>query len=449
MKTVHHFAPVLLCLIMLVPCSAEQPNIVLIVADDLGYGDLGCYGSKTNRTPHIDNLAASGIRFTDFHSAGPMCSPTRASIMTGRYQQRIGRLFDGPLSGELDRHTGLPHSTTTIAELLKSAGYATACFGKWHLGFEPPWLPTRHGFEEFRGLAAGDGDHHTHVDRYGNEDWWHNESIEMEAGYTADLLTKYSVDFIERNTDKPFFLYVPHLAIHFPWQGPKDPPHRVAGKDYKEDKWGVIPNPADVAPHVKAMVEAIDSSTGAILATLARHSLREKTIVVFTSDNGGYTRYGKNFTNISSNASLRGQKGTLYEGGHRVPMIVSWEGKISPTLSSATTHTNDLLPTFASLASVEVPDLLWPDGMDLSGLMLRGTELPNRTLFWRAGKEWAARRGPWTGRHATARSEGEQKLQLFDLSRDISEQHDVSAKKPEIVTRLATEWNLWNSDMPK
>ena len=312
----------------------SKPNIILILADDLGYGDLGCYGSKVNKTPHIDALAKGGLRFTDYHSAGAMCSPTRASILTGLYPQRFGRMFDGALSGTTQRHLGLPLQATTIAELLKKNGYATGCFGKWHLGYQAPLLPTRQGFDVFRGLVSGDGDFHTHVDRSGNKDWWRNEEIVMDKGYTTDLLTKYSVDFIEAHRDAPFFLYLPHLAIHFPWQGPDDPPHRTPDKTWHKDKWGVIPDRGNVAPHVKAMIESLDTSVGAIIAALRKWDLEKDTVVVFTSDNGGYLTYGKDFRNISSNGPWRGQKMELYEGGHRVPMIVSWAGRILPGVTT-------------------------------------------------------------------------------------------------------------------
>lgn len=182
-----NLAPLLVQLFFVFPCASAPPNVVLIVADDLGYGDLACYGSNTNLTPHIDSLVRNGVRFTDFHSSGPMCTPTRVSILTGLYQQRFGPTFDNPLAGDTQRAVGLPHAAVTIAELLREHGSATSCFGKWHLGFQPPFLPTNQGFDEFRGLAAGDGDHHSHIDRYGNEDWWHNNEVEMESGYTADL----------------------------------------------------------------------------------------------------------------------------------------------------------------------------------------------------------------------------------------------------------------------
>ncbi len=372
---------------------AEKPNFVLIVADDLGYGDLGCYGSSKNKTPHIDALAAAGVHFSDFHSAGPMCTPTRAAMLTGQYQQRFGRKFDGALSGRSDRDQGLPLQAVTIAEVLKQNGYATGCFGKWHLGYVPPWLPPSQGFDEFRGLGSGDGDHHTHIDRQGRQDWWNNDQIEMEKGYTAELLTKYSVDFIERHRNEPFFLYVPHLAIHFPWQGPSDPPHRVAGKSYENDKWGIIPDPANVSPHVTAMVESLDKSVNEIVAALRRLRLSERTVVIFTSDNGGYLNYGSKYQNISSNGPLRDQKGSIYEGGHRVPMIFSWPGTIAPAVTSQAAHSTDLFPTLASFVGAAT-DKLKLDGLDLTPLLLRSESLPERMLFWRKGTLRAVRSGP-------------------------------------------------------
>ena len=432
----HKWIAILLCCLCLGQCLADAPpNVILIVADDLGYGDLACYGSATNRTPNIDGLAQQGVRFTDFHSSGPMCTPTRVSILTGRYQQRFGPVFDGPLSGETQRHLGLPDSAVTVAELLKKQGYATACFGKWHLGFRAPSRPTNQGFDEFRGLLAGDGDHHSHIDRYGNEDWWHNDQIAMESGYTADLLTRYSIDFINRNHERPFFLYLPHLAIHFPWQGPKDPPHREKGKDYKQDKWGIVPNRSNVRPHVQAMVEAIDASTGRILAELNRLELAERTVVIFTSDNGGYLTYGQEFKNISSNGLLRGQKSELYEGGQRVPLIVSWPSRISPRFSDALTHSNDFLPTICSLAGI---DSVESDGVDLSPMLLEGAGVGERTLYWRAGKEWAIRRGNWKLVNESGHPE------LFNLRHDVREQSDLHSKQPEMSRQLAEDWREWN-----
>ncbi|MEZ5384962.1 MAG: sulfatase [Prosthecobacter sp.] len=419
--------------------GAAPPNIVLIVADDLGYGDLACYGSKINPTPHIDALTATGVRFTDFHSAGPMCTPTRAAMLTGQYQQRFGRQFDGAL-GEAQHDQGLPHEAVTLAEVLKPAGYATACFGKWHLGYQPPWLPPDQGFDEFRGLGSGDGDFHTHIDRAGREDWWHGNELEMEGGYTTELLTRHSIDFIEKNRDRPFFLYLPHLAIHFPWQGPDDPPHRQKGKDYSKDKWGIIPNPADVSPHIKAMIRALDDSVGRIVAALKDRQLDRNTLVIFTSDNGGYLSYAPNFRNISSNGPLRDQKGSIYEGGHRVPTIISWPGRIQPAITHEIAHSTDLLPTIAQITGTSQP-VSATDGIDLSPLLFRGEPLPERMLFWRLGDKHAVRSGSWKLCINGKRTE------LFDLEHDVGETTNLAAQHPERVKQLRQAWEKWNADV--
>ena len=176
--------------------SSTKPSFVLIVADDLGYGDIGCYGHESNKTPHLNAMAAEGMKFIDFHSNGPMCSPTRAALLTGQYQNRFGRAFESALSAKAHARMGLPLRAVTIPEALKKVGYSTGMFGKWHLGYELPYLPTRHGFDEFRGLLTGDGDHHSHISRSGAEDWWHNEESEMEDGYSVDLITQHSISFM-------------------------------------------------------------------------------------------------------------------------------------------------------------------------------------------------------------------------------------------------------------
>ena len=420
--------------------NTQHANIVLIVADDLGYGDLGCYGNANNKTPHIDALARRGVRFTDFQSAGAMCTPTRAAMLTGRYQQRFGRKFDGPLSGLENRDEGLPYEAITIAEVLKGAGYATACIGKWHLGYQPPWLPPSQGFDEFRGLGSGDGDFHTRINRWGREDWWHNNRIRMEPGYTTQLITKYGVEFIEKHREQPFFLYLPHLAIHFPWQGPEDPPQRVEGNDYSDDKWGIIPNPANVRPHVKSMVESLDDSVGEIMVTLKNCNLDSRTVVIFTSDNGGYLTYGENFQNISSNGPLRDQKGSVYEGGHRVPTIVAWPGKIRPRVTDATAHSTDLLPTLANLAGATIEDLAL-DGLDLAPHLLHDEPLEDRTLFWRMDDEYAVRNGPWKLCFTNGQTE------LYRLDNDLGEAHDLADQQPELVAELTASWVEWEAQV--
>lgn len=420
--------------------SLARPNIVLIMADDLGYGDIGCYGNDDTRTPNIDALAASGLRFTDFHSAGPMCTPTRVATLTGLYQQRFGPKFDSAISGVRDYDFGLPLEAVTFAEVLKKEGYATGCFGKWHLGYKPPFFPLNQGFDEFRGLGSGDGDFFNHIDRSGREDWWHNNVNTPETGYTTELVTQHSVDFIKRHQDQPFFLYVPHLAIHFPWQGPDDPPHRVKGLDYANDKWGVIPDRSKVRPHVKAMIEALDQSVGDIVAALKQFSLIDNTLVIFTSDNGGYLSYSGGFENISSNGPLRAQKGSIYEGGHRVPTIAFWSGRIRPGTTNETAHSIDWLPTFASITGVSIENLRF-DGFDLTSLLTKGEALPERMLYWRKSDAWAVRKGPWKLTYER------DQLGLYHLDSDIGETVDLSHSMPERVDNLREAWKEWSRDV--
>ena len=427
----------------LLPISvlAKPPNIVLIMADDLGYGDIGCYGSKVNHTPHLDRLAASGMRFTDFHSNGPMCSPTRAALLTGRYPSRFGRRFESALSGSR-RDPGLPLKAVTIAEVLRERGYATGMFGKWHLGYEPPFLPTRQGFDEFRGLLSGDGDFHTRVDRSGNEDWWKNEVLNMEEGYTTDLITQHSVSFIEHHRDDPFFLYIPHLAIHFPWQGPGDPPHRRAGTAYYNDKWGIIPDRGNVQPHVTAMIERLDDSVGEIVAALEKGKLTDNTLLIFTSDNGGYREYRGGFKNISDMGPFRGQKATMYEGGHRVPMICSWPGKIAPGVNDETIMTFDLSSTIINLANATLKDEANFDGINLKDLLFHGSKLPQRTLFWRMGNGKAIRKGPWK-----VCIRGQDPPELYQLTSDPGESKNVASQHPEILRQLLEELSQWEKEV--
>ena len=420
----------------------QPPNIVLIMADDLGYGDVGSYGSTTNRTPNIDKLASGGLRLTDFHTNGPMCSPTRAAMLTGQYQSRFGRRFEAALSGA-NHDAGLPPEAVTIAEILGENGYATGMFGKWHLGYESPYLPTEQGFDEFRGLISGDGDYHTRVDRSGNADWWKNASLAPEpGGYTTDLITRDSVAFIESHRDEPFFLYVPHLAIHFPWQGPEDPPHREVGTNYQKDKWGIIPDRSNVSPHITAMVESLDKSVGEIIAAIEKNGLTENTLVIFTSDNGGYRDYAGGFENISDMGPLRGQKATLYEGGHRVPAIFSWPGKIAPAVSDETVMTFDLFPTFIELAGISPDKAKASDGTRLNDLLFQSEPLADRRFFWRMRADKAVREGPWKLVQRSKRP-----TELYHLGNDVGETTNLADAEPAIVKRLLGELSKWEADV--
>jgi arylsulfatase A-like enzyme len=422
--------------------SKAKPHFVVFMIDDLGYGDIGCYGGSV-KTPNIDRLAKSGLRFSDFHSNGPMCSPTRAAFLTGCYQNRFGRKFESALGGASGvAGSGLPLDAVTIAEVLRKEDYATGMFGKWHLGYKPPLMPTHQGFDEYWGMVTGGGDHHTHIDRSGNKDWWHNDKIEMEEGYTTTLLTDHSVDFIEKNKEKPFFLYLAHLAIHFPWQGPDDPGHRVEGKSYHKDKWGIIPDEKNVRPHVEAMIQSVDKSVKRVIEILEKNGLAKNTLVVFMSDNGGYIHYGHRFQNISSNGPLRGQKGQVYEGGHRVPCIASWPGKID---AGRTTHetvlTMDFFPTIAKMAGASLPAKQKTDGVDVSPLLFKRQAVEDRGVFWRKGSAKAARKGPWK---LVVRGKN---TELYNLTDDIGEETNLADTKTQKVKELREALAAWEKQV--
>lgn len=423
------------------PAARRPPNFVVILADDLGYGDLGVYGNKLNRTPHLDRLAREGLRFTDFHSNGPMCSPTRAALLTGRYQHRFGEAFEGALDDQAHQDLGLPANVPTIARTLKAAGYATGIYGKWHLGYRPPFLPPGYGFDDFRGLASGDGDHHSHVNRSGQPDWWHNDRLVSESGYTADLVTRHGIEFIDRNQQRPFFLYLPHLAIHFPWQGPRDKAHRVEGRGYHDlSKLGPMES-KDVSAKVREMVGAVDDSAGRIVKALDERNLSSNTMVLFTSDNGGYLTYQGGFHNISSNGPLRGQKTDVFEGGHRVPAIARWPGRIRPAVSDQTAMSFDLFPTFAELAGVNGEGV---DGVSLKPLLLGNRPLPSRTLFWRMRGKKAVRQGDWK-----LVWNGPEKAQLFNLRQDLGETTDRGDAEPDLRARLLRELAGWEAEVSR
>ena len=409
----------------------EKPNIILILADDLGYGDVGCYGSEIINTPHIDALAKGGMRFTDFHSNGPMCSPTRAAVLTGRYQQRCG--IEGVLSVKSNRDTGMAPEEVTFAEVLNAAGYATACLGKWHLGYTVPFIPVNQGFDTFRGFMAGGSDYHSHINRSGQPDWWKDDKLVPEQGYTTDLLTDHAIRFIEQNEDKPFCVYIPHQAVHFPFQGPNDKADRVVGGNYwSKAKYG---SRKDRKAAYKEMIESLDANVGRIVAAVKRLGLERKTLIFFTSDNGAYKWVG-------SNLPCRGQKTDLWEGGHRVPAVAYWPGKIrAGTVTHETSMTMDLFPTMTAMAGAKLPRGLKLDGTSLLPLLLEGKKLPERTLFWRFRKEHAVRKGPWK---LLVRGENQY---LFNLDDDIGEKNDLAGVKPEIFKALQAEYLAWEKDV--
>lgn len=409
--------------------SERPPNFVLIFCDDLGYGDLGCYGSTKNRTPHIDRLASGGMRFTDFYSSSPVCTPSRASLMTGCYPRRVGLHEDATGHWVLIPRSrrGLHPNEITIAEILKRAGYATACIGKWHLGDQPEHLPTRHGFDHYFGLPYSNdmqdrrrGDPPLPLVRQ-------EEVVEAPADQ-ATLTMRYTeeaVAFIERHRGHPFFLYLPHTFPHLPLHASEPFLDKSANGRYGD------------------AVEEIDASTGAILECLERLGLAKDTLVIFTSDNGSNGRNG------GSNAPLAGSKGSTMEGGMRVPMIARWPGHVpANSVCRELSTTMDVLPTFAALARGEPGEAL-RDGYDIRSLLFDEPDArtPYEALFYyRRRQLQAVRMGEWkyhlpldaihpnwTSPEPTR--EG-RKGKLVNLSEDLQERVDRSEEHPEIVRRM-------------
>ncbi len=434
----------------------RPPNIVVILADDLGYADLGSYGNPRNSTPHLDRLARDGLRFTDFHANGPMCSPTRAALLTGRYPQRVGieaalYLMHFPA----ERH-GLPASSSSLAQHLRTAGYATGLFGKWHLGHHPDENPVHFGFDEFRGLLCGEGDFAAQINRLGLADWWENETLKPAEtpANTTTLITDHALRFIQRHRAEPFFLFVSFTSIHFPWMRPTDAPARELGKTY----FGIdTPSNSRLGPHagtpalrevVQEMIRDLDRSTGRIVDLLRQLHLEENTLVVFTSDNGGYRNYlGRFHGQISDNGPFRGSKTSLYEGGHRVPAIAYWPGRIpAGRTSHALAMTMDLLPTALELAQVPLPraEHLRSDGISLVLHLLHDEALPERTVFWRFRGRRAARSGPWK-LHLSQQDVPT----LYRLDRDPGETRNLADFEPVIVEQLTRDILNWEQDVDR
>ena len=447
----------------------RQPNVVLLLADDLGYGELGCQGNQEIPTPHIDSIAAGGVRFTNGYVTAAFCSASRAGLLTGRYQTRFGYEFNPTGHRNEDPAAGLPASQKTIADQLQAVGYTTALFGKWHLGGTAAYHPYRRGFDEFFGFMH-EG-HYFVAPPYkgvttmlrrkslpnGQTGRWQSKNEKLiysdhmgynepdydadnplirggqpveEKEYLTDALTREAVDFINRASDRPFFLYLPYNAVHSPLQG----------ADRYMRKFDFI---QDIHRRIFAsMLANLDDSVGEVLAALEVNELMENTIIVFLSDNGGPTR-----ELTSSNLPLRGEKGQLYEGGIRVPFLMQWKGVIpakreyhEPVIST------DLLATFTALADAPLPKTKL-DSVNLLPYILGDRKgSPHEYLYWRTGNKQALRLGDWKTVLEPGRN-GSEKWQLYNLKSDLSESSDLASVKPEILKSLTDKWNAVNGEM--
>ena len=414
----------------------RKPNFIVIMADDLGYGDIGCYGNTEIRTPNLDALASGGMRFTDYHSNSAVCSPTRAALLTGRYQQRCG-MEDVIWAWGDARKTGMPLKEITFAEVLANAGYRTDIFGKWHLGYLEDFNPVRQGFDRFVGFVSGNIDYHSHIDNQGIADWWWNDKKRPEPGYLTDLITDHGVRFIEDNRNHPFCLYLPHHVPHFPFQGRNDRADRVEGQRASEP-YG---SRKDKAGAYREMIEVMDEGIGRIVQAVARLGISERTFIFFCSDNGAIQ--------LGSNRPLRGFKGGLFEGGHRVPAIAYWPGKIEPgTITDETVLSMDLFPTMIRLADAEAPPDIRLDGVDFSSVLMENASLGQRTVFWRLWGQKVVRMGSWKLLLDRGRDGRRPEIvYLFNLADDPAEQHNLARAQPERVREMRAALEGWEREV--
>lgn len=409
--------------------APRKPNIVLILADDLGYADLGFQGATDIPTPHLDRLAKSGVRFTNGYVSHPFCSPTRAGLMTGRYQQRFGH-ENNPKYDPKDEISGLPTNQTMLPQILKDAGYATGIVGKWHLGAAPKFHPMKRGFTEtFCFLGGG---HDYFQQELGGEPREYLIPIlkdgvpTPEPDYLTDALSREAAAFVRRHKDHPFFLYLAYNTPHTPVQpGPKYFDRLKHISDERRRGYA-------------AMVCALDEGVGQVMKALDETKLNEDTLVVFLSDNGGPIT-----VTACHNTPLREAKGTVYEGGIRVPFVMRWTGRLKPGVYSQPAISLDFLPTFAALAGAKLPPHV--DGVNLLPFV-EGKQkgAPHERLFWRAGGgvSYAVREG----RYKLVR-QGGQNEQLFDLEADIGESKNISDSKPEVHKKLHAAFEEWNGQL--
>ncbi len=412
--------------------GAQRPNVVLIMTDDAGYGDFGSYGAPDVRTPNIDRLAKDGVRLTDFYANGPTCTPTRAGLITGRYQQRVA--LERPLGAAADSALGLKVTGHSLPQLLKANGYVTALVGKWHLGWQPEFGPMAHGFDEFFGFKSGYIDHYQHTSSTGRPDLYENDRPVQVEGYMTDLVTERSIRFIERNAQRAFFLEVAHGAPHWPYQ----PPGRPSAARDSARHLGAFDDSTSTRADYVAMVERVDEGVGRILRVLDSLGLRKNTIVIFSNDNGGEW--------LSRNAPLFHHKGTVWEGGIRVPAIFRWPGHIpAGRVSHQVGITMDLTASILAATGTTVPADMRLEGIDLLPTLEGRAPVIDRTLFWRvmgARPQQAVRSGDW-------KLVWDGRPMLFNLRADIGERTDLLAREPEVARRLQRLLVAWQQDVDK
>jgi arylsulfatase A-like enzyme len=414
--------------------AVRKPNILFILADDLGFADLSCYGRREYQTPNLDRLAASGLKLTHGYSNSPVCSPTRIALITGRYQYRLRAGLEEPIVRK-DAGVGLPPSHPTLPSLLRQSGYSTALVGKWHMGWPPDYGPLKSGYERFFGILPGAADYFTHggdgVAVPADTSLMEGDTPVERAGYLTDLLADRAIAEIRAAAaaNRPFFLSLHFTAPHWPWQGPGDRKAKGWSKDLFHKDGGTLEKYAE-------LVMSLDAAIGRVVAELNASKIADDTIVVFTSDNGG--------ERFSDNWPFRGEKTDLLEGGVRVPLIVRWPRRLgSGKKLTQVMVSMDWLPTLLAAAGAEGHPGFKADGDNLLPVLAGSEPLRERTIFWRykAGKQAALRSGNWKYlRRGDAES-------LFDLSSDPRERADLKEKLPDVFARLREEHRTWNAGM--
>jgi arylsulfatase A-like enzyme len=404
----------------------DKPNVVIFLVDDMGFADIGPYGVKDTKTPNLDRLAKSGVKFFNSYSNGPVCTPTRCGLMTGRYQQRYG-LEWAILPAQ--KEAGLSADEPTLPRILGNAGYKSGMFGKWHLGADPKFGPIAHGFGEFFGILGGNVDLYTHDNINGTHDLWEGVESVRREGYLTELLTDRAVKFVDAHAKEPFFLYVPFNSVHWPFQPPGRPDKRT------RETWMA----GSRADYVK-MVESIDKSVGEVLAAVDRNKLTEKTLVVFTNDNGG--------ERFSRNEPAFHHKATLWEGGIRVPTIMRWPGHIpAGKTSRQPMMTMDITATVVVATGAKAPADRPLEGIDLVPIVSGKQPQIERTFFWRIDrddrKQKAVRKGNWKYIRDGAIE------MLFDVEKDPSERMDLAPENPDILAQLREAVAGWERDLAK
>lgn len=411
--------------------KGKKPNVILILADDMGYAGVTCFGGQNLSTKTLDNLAAHGAVCTSFYANGAVSSPTRVSLMTGLYQQRTGL---NHIYSEKDINDGLDLvSYELLPRTMKEAGYRTGIFGKWHLGMHPRFNPIHAGFDEYRGFLKGNIDMISHYNTSGEIDWWHNTELKDEPGYATTLINDYAVDFIRSSAGEPFFMFVSHGAIHVPLQGPNDKAIRWEGHMVYSDDGQM--SPEEYGRRYQEMVYSIDEGVQKILDELDRQGIRDNTLIIFTSDNGAEKEKMKY---PAPNGGFRGFKGDVYEGGIRVPAIFYYPREIKGgQVNNQTMLSMDIVPTIYDFAGIKNHTRL--DGVSLKNSLLKGRKLPSRKVYWANLNDSAIREGDWK------LVRDQDKIELFNIAADKFETTDL-ANDPlyrERAQKMNADLEMW------